>query len=143
MTTPEQERQVLRQYFYDAWHKLNKGEPLSTLEQQLADIIIQHPEYHHILDDDDNRDKDYTPEQNSTNPFFHMALHASIMDQITTDRPPGILAIYGELASKTDDSHRAEHQMMEVLGEMLWQAQRSGQAPSEQLYLAALKKLLN
>jgi hypothetical protein len=140
---PKQERQVLREVFYTAWSKQKKNEALTALEQQIANIIAQHPEYHHILEDPDAfKDKDYTPQENSTNPFFHMALHASLMDQVTTDRPAGILAIYTALASKTGDAHSAEHEMMRVLGKLLWEAQRAQKAPQEAEYLKQLKLLL-
>jgi len=37
--------------------------------------------------------------------------------------------------------HAAEHAMIECLGEALWQAQRSGRAPDEAAYLAALHRI--
>ena len=138
----QQERQFLRQFFFDTWEKMNSGQPLGALEQQLANIIAQHPEYHSILNNPDaNKDQDYTPLENSTNPFFHMALHASLMDQITTNRPEGVLDIYHALASKTGDSHHTEHMMMDILAAVLWQAQDSGNAPNDAEYLDLLKQL--
>ena len=37
--------------------------------------------------------------------------------------------------------HDAEHGMIGVLSETLWQAQRSGRAPDERSYLEALQRL--
>lgn len=137
------ERLKMRQFFFDAYRKHEAGEPLSPLEQQLADIITQHPEYHYILQDPEKYlAHNYEPMQSSTNPFFHMALHASLMEQITTDRPAGILDIYKQIASKTSNSHEAEHKMMSVLASSLWQAQQSGEPPQEKDYLEQLQKLL-
>ncbi len=142
MNDNKKERQFLRQFFFDTWNKMEKGTTLNALEQQLASIIAQHPEYHAILNDpESHKDQDYEPTQNSTNPFFHMALHASLMDQITTDRPSGVLKIYNGLASKSGDSHHAEHMMMDILGRMLWEAQTSGKTPNEETYLGLLRKL--
>ena len=39
-------------------------------------------------------------------------------------------------------SHRAEHVLMEALGETLWQAQRSGRPPDEARYLALARRHL-
>ncbi len=139
----KQERQKMRQHFFDAYEKKNTGDPLSALEQQLSDIIAQHPEYHHILKDPKvYLEHDYEPMETSTNPFFHMALHASLMEQITMDRPKGILDVYKMLASKTSNSHDAEHKMMTILAATLWQAQQTGSAPKEAEYLKLLKKLI-
>ncbi|MDF1759431.1 MAG: DUF1841 family protein [Coxiellaceae bacterium] len=139
----KQERLKMRQHFFDAFDKKHEGDPLSALEQQLSDIIVQHPEYHYILKDPKTYlEHDYEPMEASTNPFFHMALHASLMEQITTDRPKGILEIYKTLASKTSNSHEAEHSMMTILAATLWQAQQTGSAPKESEYLKLLQKLI-
>jgi hypothetical protein len=136
------ERQKMRQHFFDAWQKKRDNAPLDHLEQQLVNIICEHPEYHYILEEPDKyRDQDYSPEAGSTNPFFHMALHASLMEQITTDRPKGILDIYTRLAGNSSNSHQAEHKMMEVLAALLWQAQKSGQPPDQAQYLKILQRL--
>jgi hypothetical protein len=37
--------------------------------------------------------------------------------------------------------HAAEHRMLEVLAETLWEAQRSGLAPQDQGYLERLRRL--
>lgn len=140
----KQERKKMRQHFFDAYQKNQNGEILSPLEQQLSNIIVQHPEYHYILRDPEKYlEHDYEAMEASTNPFFHMALHASLMEQITTDKPGGILEIYHNLASRTSNSHDAEHKMMSILAATLWQAQQTGSPPKEADYLSLLKKLLD
>ncbi len=140
----QEDRLVMRQFFFDAYNKHEKGDMLTPLEQQLSDIIAQHPEYHHILQDAEKYlDKDYEPMATSSNPFFHMALHASLMEQITTDRPAGILEVYNQLAGKSSNSHEAEHQMMTILAATLWQAQQSGETPKEEHYLKLLNDLIS
>lgn len=136
------ERQKMRQHFFSAWEKKKKHTPLNALEQQLANIIAEHPEYHHILNHPEKyKDQDYTPEPGSSNPFFHMALHISLMDQITTNRPEGILDIYTQLAGRSNNAHAAEHKMIDVLASLLWQAQKTGVPPDEKQYLRRLRKL--
>ena len=49
---------------------------------------------------------------------------------------------YGQLQSRYGDEHRAEHTLMEALGEELWTAQRDGRAPDEGQYLALARKRL-
>jgi predicted RNA polymerase sigma factor len=85
--------------------------------------------------------RDYTPEDGQTNPFLHMGLHLAIREQVSTNRPAGIAAVYRSLAAKLGDVHEAEHVMIEALGQALWQAQRSGLPPDETAYLESLRRL--
>ena len=65
------------------------------------------------------------------NPFLHMGLHLAVREQLSVDRPPGIRDLKGQLQARYGDAHRAEHALMEALGEELWTAQRDGRAPDE------------
>jgi len=132
-------RGELRQQYQKAWQKYQKGESLTPLEDSIANIIEAHPEYHKIFNTD--LAKDFHPELGETNPFLHMGLHLGLREQISTNRPAGIAEIYHTLCQK-QSVHDTEHQMMDILAEMLWQAERSGQMPDESAYLAALKELL-
>ena len=87
-------------------------------------------------------DKDFTVEQGETNPFLHMGLHLGIREQVATDRPAGIRAVFEQLAAKTGDGHSAEHRMIDCLAEALWTAQRENRPPDEQEYLRQLRRLL-
>lgn len=136
------DRTALRRYYLEAWRKLRAGEPMQALERQIAEVVQQHPEYHSLLEDDTALDRDYTPEQGQSNPFLHMGMHIAIGEQLATQRPAGIVELYQALQSKYGDHHQVEHQMMECLGEMLWQAQRSGSAPQEADYLNCIRRLL-
>ena len=133
----------MRQMFFAAWRKFRNKEPMEPLEDLIAAIITQHPEYHTLLEDDSNLDRDYTVEQGQTNPFLHMAMHIAISEQLGTQRPDGIVSIYQTLMKSIGDQHQVEHRMMDCLGEMIWQAQRDGTTPSESVYLECLKKLSN
>jgi len=70
-----------------------------------------------------------------------MGLHLAIREQVATDRPPGIAQIHQSLSSRLSDPHAAEHAMLELLAQTLWESQRSGSAPDEQLYLERLRAL--
>jgi len=137
-----QNRQQLRQMYYDTWQKKQADEALSALESMVVQVIIEHPEYHAIFENENSLEQEYFVENGQTNPFLHMGFHISLHEQISTDRPAGIRTLYQQLKIKFDDSHETEHQMMECLSESLWLAQRNNQAPSESAYLQALQKLL-
>jgi hypothetical protein len=88
-----------------------------------------------------NLDMDYTVEGAETNPFLHMGLHLGIREQIATNRPAGIRAVFEQLAARDGDAHTAEHRMIDCLAEILWEAQRAGRPPDEMRYLENLRQL--
>jgi hypothetical protein len=135
-----QDRQELRQMYVDAWRKARAGQVLSPLEAQIAEVIADHPEYHDALTGDEV-EASYAPEEGRTNPFLHMGLHLALRDQIATDRPPGIRAVFRTIANRASDRLDAEHRAIECLAETLWDAQSQNQAPDEQQYLERLKRL--
>lgn len=136
-----QNREQLRRFFQASWEKRLAGQPLQPLEQLVSQVIEQHPEYHPYLGDDDQLDRDFTPEQGETNPWLHMGMHITLGEQIASDRPLGIRSSYQHIVARFGDHHAAEHAMMDCLGVALWEAQRSSSLPDEQAYLECLKKL--
>ncbi len=133
-------RDQLRQMYFDAWQRHCNRQPLEPLQAQIADVIALHPEYQ-VLFTDANRvlDKDWLPEGGSTNPFLHMGLHLAVREQIATDRPPGIRAVFQTLVGAQESVHAAEHRMIECLAETLWNAQRGNLPPDESAYLDKLR----
>jgi len=137
------DRSGIRRVFTEAWRKQQTGEAMEPLEQLIAGIVGQHPEYHRLLEDPDGAlDRDFLPEGGKTNPFLHLGMHISLQEQIGSNRPSGIALLYKQLLLKTGDAHQTEHQMMECLGQMLWQAQQAGQMPDEAAYLACVRRLV-
>jgi len=138
-----QDRQQLRQYYHDIWQKKQSNQPLSALETIIGQVIEIHPEYHDIFSGKRNLEQEYFVENGQSNPYLHMGLHISLHEQISTDRPSGIRALYAQLQHKFGNAHDTEHEMMECLTEALWLAQRHNTAPSEEDYLQALRRLLD
>ena len=132
----------MRQYFITVWQKRLEGETLQALEQIIATVIEEHPEYQSLLAEPDAIDRDWTPEQGQTNPFLHMGMHISIQEQLGADQPAGIKLLYQQLLQKFDHAHEVEHQMIDCLGLVLWQAQSTGGEPDLQAYMNCIKKLL-
>ena len=136
-----QSRDEVRQVYLDVWRKLQQNGLLEPMEAIIAEVIEIHPEYHSLLEqNEDVRQQEFTPEQGQTNPFLHMGMHIALREQAGADRPPGIQAIYHRLVASRGQ-HEAEHAMMECLGQSLWSAQRNGTTPDETEYLDCLKKL--
>ena len=134
-----EDRNELRQMYSTAWKKHGDRELLSPLESQIAQVIDDHPEYNDAVSND--LDREFTVEGGETNPFLHMGLHLGIREQVATDRPAGIAAIFRGLAGRIGDAHLAEHRMIDCLAETLWEAQSNDSAPDESQYLERLRQL--
>jgi len=133
-------REDIRKVYYSVWKKLkNNNTVFEPMETIVSDIIKLHPEYHAMLDDKDALEKDFTPEEGKTNPFLHMGMHIAIREQITTNRPIGLKALY-MTRCKTHEVHDVEHNMMECLAETMWNAQRNNQDFDEIGYMECIKK---
>ncbi|MCU7919721.1 MAG: DUF1841 family protein [Candidatus Thiodiazotropha sp. (ex Epidulcina cf. delphinae)] len=137
------DRTQLRQVFFEAWRKHRAGETMEPLEAMVSGVVVKHPEYHAMLSDREKAlQQDFLPEGGENNPYLHMAMHISLLEQVTTDRPSGIAGHYQRLCRRLGDEHQAEHQLMECLGRMLWEAQSAGRMPDEQAYLQCIKRLV-
>jgi hypothetical protein len=139
MFNPSQ--QDVRRFFCETFRKYYAKEILTPLETIAADWVSQHPEYA-----DDFKDieaaltADYSVDNGKSNPFLHLSMHLTIAEQITIDQPKGVRISYEALAHKKSSIHEAHHEMMECLGEMLWNSQRSGMPPDGGAYLESLKR---
>lgn len=130
-------RDQMRKVFFDAWHKHKSSLPKEPIDEQLIQLISEHPEYHTILEHpEDYQETDF----DETNPFLHLSLHLAIRDQVVTDRPLGIKSLFFGLCEKYQDVHEAEHEFMECLASFIWEAK--GQMIDENRYLEKLKTLV-
>jgi hypothetical protein len=134
-------RDQLREMYRSAWRKFKGQHTLSPLEKQMVAVISEHPEYHVIVESLAADLANYSPRSGQINPWLHMGLHLAIRDQVATNRPHGIADVHARLAKSSGDAHEAEHRMLEVLAEQLWEAQRAGRPPDEDVYLERLRAL--
>lgn len=132
-------RDQVRQFYFAVWKKYKDGMPLEGAETLALPTILQHPEYHAMLDQPDRHaDRDYPPEFGETNPFLHLSMHLSLAEQTSIDQPAGIRLRLDRLTEKLGDRMEAEHAAMDCLAEMIWQAQRQGSDFDASIYLACL-----
>lgn len=133
----------VRNFFFDTFAKASQQQGLSDLEKMAYSVIMEHPEYHPVLRD---REKylnyNWLPDAGETNPFLHLSMHMSIWEQLSIDQPIGVKALYLEICEHTGDEHEAQHQVLDCLAEMVWQAQYSNMQPDPNIYLSCLRRKL-
>ncbi|MBP6900832.1 MAG: DUF1841 family protein [Burkholderiaceae bacterium] len=131
----------VRRFFCDTWRRHRAGEPLSPMETLAAGWMDEHPEYQADLADVDAAlAASYTVEDGRSNPFLHLSMHLSISEQCSIDQPSGIRQAVELLAARRGELHAAHHEVMECLGEMIWESQRSGRPPDGHAYLDAVRR---
>jgi Domain of unknown function (DUF1841) len=131
----------VRSFFCATWRKQREGLPLTPLEAQAASWIDEHPEYHATLADEAAAlATTYRVEDGRENPFLHLSMHLSILEQTGIDQPTGIRQAVQSLAAKHDSLHRAHHEVMECLGQMVWASQHSGLPPDGQAYIECVRR---
>jgi len=134
-------REEVRRFFGATWQKHLDKQVLTPLEAVATDWMLEHPEYHDLLASGSAAlEQEYTPERGETNPFLHLSMHLSIAEQASIDQPAGIRAAMDALTRRLDSAHAAHHQVMECLGEMLWEAQRSGLPPDGERYIDCVRR---
>ena len=131
-------REEVREMFFATWQKYRAGQPLAGIEALALEAILQHPEYHALLErPEESRDRDYSGE---LNPFLHLSLHVALEEQLSIDQPPGIRSRWTALLARHGgERHEALHDALECLGETVWRAQRDGVPPDAAAYLACLE----
>ena len=143
----------VRRFFVEAGRKRADALPLTPLETIAADWVEAHPEYSADLATAESGLADDTPGGDSVsatspavgdggreNPFLHLSMHLSITEQIGIDQPPGIREAYAQLVARRGSPHEAQHDIMECLGRMLWESQRSGQPPDGDAYVECVRR---
>jgi hypothetical protein len=131
----------VRRFFCETLKRARAREPLEPMQALAAPWIVEHPEYHAELSDLDTAlAADWRVEDGRTNPFLHLSMHLTISEQCAIDQPRGIRQVVERLAAKRGSLHEAHHEVMECLGEMVWQSQRSGLPPDGHAYLEAVRQ---
>ncbi len=137
-----QDRNQIRQFYCEVWRKYRASLPMEPLEDMITGVIVDHPEYHPLLENSEQAmGREYLPEMGESNPFLHMGMHIAIQEQLSTGRPQGIRQCYQAALPRFGTAHELEHRMMECLAEMIWQAQRDGSEPDEAAYLNCVRQL--
>jgi hypothetical protein len=132
-------REQVREFFIETWRKHRANELLTPLESMALDWILEHPEYHPVLEDPEARLAEFTVEEGKTNPFLHLSMHLAIAEQLSIDHPRGIRAAYQKLVNRSD-AHHAAHEIMECLGRVVWEAQRLGTPLDSDAYIDLIRQ---
>jgi len=132
----------VRRFFCAVYAKAQTNQALEAIETIASLWINEHPEYHAALADEAAALASMAkPEDGNSNPFLHLSMHLSITEQCSIDQPRGIRQAVELLTHRRDSLHDAHHEVMECLGQMLWESQRAGRPPDGNAYIAQVQRL--
>ena len=126
-------RDQVRDFFINTWKKHQDKSVLTPIESLALKWILEHPEYHNVLSAQESREQDYQVQQGQVNPFLHLSMHLAIEEQISIDSPPGIRQVFEQLIARSTP-HDAVHEIMECLGQVIWESQRLGKPLDNEQY---------
>ena len=132
-------RDQVREFFINTWRKHRSNELLTPLEAMALDWITQHPEYHSTIEGPDAMTQEFKVEEGRSNPFLHLSMHLAIAEQLSIDHPRGIRLAFDAMASRSD-VHEAAHQIMECLGQVVWESQRLGKPLDSDAYIELIRQ---
>ncbi len=131
----------VRRFFCAVHEKQRQQQPMEAIETLAAQWIAEHPEHHADLSDVNAALAAMGSQNASTeNPFLHLSMHLSISEQCSIDQPPGIRQAVELLTARRGDLHAAHHEVMECLGRMVWESQRSGRPPDGLAYIEQVRQ---
>jgi len=131
----------VRRFFCSVYAKVQTHQSMQAIETLASLWIAEHPEYHAALADVGSALAAMEEEQSSkSNPFLHLSMHLSISEQCSIDQPRGIRQAVELLTHRLDGLHEAHHEVMECLGQMIWESQRAGRTPDGQSYVACVQR---
>jgi len=130
----------VRKFFCTIYAKAQAGQALEAIETIASLWIDEHPEYHaELADVDAALGSMQDAEAGRTNPFLHLSMHLSISEQCSIDQPRGIRQAVELLTHRRDSLHLAHHEVMDCLGQMIWESQRAGRPPDGASYIACVQ----
>ena len=139
MFTPSQTD--VRRFFCSVQAKSVGRATLEAIETIASQWLEEHPEYRTDFSDADAAaTKTYDVEGGKINPFLHLSMHLSISEQCSIDQPRGIRQAVELLIARRDSLHDAHHEVMECLGQMVWESQRSGRPPDGAAYVECVQR---
>lgn len=136
---------TMRKIYFNAWQKHLCGTVLMPMEVMMVDLIQQHPEYHALFATSENYQY-YEHEKFALdhNPFFHLGLHCAVKEQVMTDRPAGIQALYHQVRTHLGCELAAEERLVSCLAWLLTEQFNATDLQANDIaYLDAVRKVLN
>ncbi|MDO9210302.1 MAG: DUF1841 family protein [Deltaproteobacteria bacterium] len=122
--------------------KIAKTGDLSTLSpenKKLAEIMLEHEEYHNQFEIADLLSEHEYDVDNETNPFLHVTMHAIAETQLENRDPIEVYQFYNAMRKKKASHHEAVHLICVVLAPLIFKTVREKKVFDLEEYRSQLK----
>jgi hypothetical protein len=135
----------VRRFFCSVYQKSRSDQALEAIEEIASRWMEEHPEFHAELADLEAalqalNEPPAEAKADMGQAFLHLSMHLTVTEQCSIDQPRGIRQAVELLTARRGDLHQAHHEVMEALGQMVWDAQRAGRAFDGPAYIAAVQR---
>jgi len=114
---------------------------LSPEDKKLAEIMLEHEEFHNQFEIADVlSEHEYDPDK-ETNPFLHVTMHVIAETQLENRDPIEVYQFYNAMRKKKASRHDAVHLIGAVLAPLIWKTLQEQRAFDLEEYRSRLKKL--
>lgn len=110
-----------RRRIHDLWHRIQAEAELSGDDKRLADILLEHEEYHAFWAGEAADDPIAAGEGD---PYLHVSLHLAIENQIVEDSPRQVHRYVLQRTAENASRHETIHEIVAVFSEYLFEALR-------------------
>jgi len=137
------QRRAFRQVVHRVWAMIQAGltDEMNEAEARMARILIEHPEYEEIFDDEEVLDGDEFDTGREGNPFVHVSLHKMVEDQLEAGRPEEVLGFLDAMKAQGHDPHEIVHAIMKILVRLIADSVTKGKSFDGQRYRRLLERL--
>ncbi len=122
------------------WQLAQAGVDLEDGDRRLAEVLRQHPEYHHVWEDVESLAGEIST-LDGVNPFAHVLMHHVVENQLADDDPPQTTRALEALLKVGTDRHDAVHAIAAVVAEELNDMVRVERVFDRDGYVDALEDL--
>jgi len=132
-----------RQILWTAWFRAKQSLPLDALQRRIVDVIDCHPEYHYLFHDEQTF-LDQDVDTGAGNPYLHLSLHLAVEEQVALNQPLEIVQwLTHALTHKNMNRHAAIHAVIEILGDIMFNAKQEHHEPNTEAYIQRINALIH
>ncbi len=115
-------RKLSREHSHLLWQVAKTGDlsSLSPEDKKLAEIMLEHEEYHNQFEIADLLSEHEYDVNTETNPFLHITLHAIAETQLANKDPIEVYQFYNAMRKKKASRHDALHLICVVLAPFIF-----------------------
>lgn len=122
------------------WQKITQEKALSSEDNRLAKILLEHKEYEKIWE---KIPANVEKETGGVNPYLHVSLHLAIENQIAEENPSQVRRYLSKKLSQGIERHKIIHEIAAIFCEFLFDTLKYRRPFDRAGYIKRLEEMSN